>query len=342
MAGTALATPDKHLFYCSVPKVGCTYWKRIIRYIGNDYKGHFKSPDNIPRLFVHEGPYRNTTVIQFCNGSETETLDYKFKFMFTRDPYERLWSGYLDKLYLPDFWWWLGIHIVNTTRPDAGIRSIKCGNDVTFEEFLSYTMDNLRSGVRVDNHFAPIYTQCNPCAIRFDFIGKLETFEEDSRLVLEKTNTELGDNYINNIKDIVLEEVQTLLKYNFDVLEKLKQSSGNPDCYNPLSIAQRLWKTFQYHGYISDKHKFPSSMKNSPKDLMILRKALLKQIVYLRQSAGTETEVWKNQRQIYLNMAYNSVSQKVIRAIEQTYKGDFELFGYKKRTFLVPSNIGRA
>ena len=339
MSGTALATSDKRLFYCSVPKVGCTFWKRVFRFIGNDYKGHFKSPESIPRLFVHVGPYRNTTVILLKNESKADNLDYSFRFMFTRDPYARLWSGYLDKLYLPDFWWWLGVQIVNTTRPDADIRSLKCGYDVTFEEFLSYTVVNLQSGFRVDNHFAPIYTQCNPCTIKFDIIGKLETFGEDSRLVLEEINANISDSHKTNNKDIVLEEVQTLLKYNFDVLEKLKQSSGNADCYNPLLIAKRLWKTFQYHGYISDMHTFPSSMANFPNDLMILRKALLKQIVYLRHSAGNEVEIWKSQRQKYLNTAYNSISQKILIAIGRVYKGDFELFGYKKRMVHMPSEL---
>ena len=333
MSGTALATSDKNLFYCSVPKVGCTYWKRVIRFIGNDYKGHFKSPESIPRLFVHEGPYQNTTVILLKNETTMDNLDYRYTFMFARDPYERLWSGYLDKLYLPDFWWWLGIQITNNTRPNADIRSVKCGDDVTFEEFLSYMVVNLQNGVRVDNHFAPIYTQCNPCAIRFDIIGKLETFEEDSRLILEETNTILSNGHTDSNKDLVLEEVQSLLKYNFDVLEKLKKSSGSPECYHSVSIAKRLWKTFQFHGYVSDKHMFPTSMMNYANDLMILRKALLKQIIYLRQSAGNEVETWKAQRQRYLNLAYSAISQKVLNAIGQTYKGDFELFNYKKRTF---------
>lgn len=332
MAGTALGTADNKIFYCLVPKVGCTYWKRIIRFIGNDYKGHFKIPENIPRLYAHFGPYRNTTVIQLRNISNTDVLKYKFKFMFTRDPYERLWSGYLDKLYLPDFWWWLGTEIINITRPNATARSIECGHDVSFEEFLLYMTNKLKDGELVNSHFAPVYTLCNPCVINFDVIGKLETFHDDTNLVLQETNIFVG-NKDDKDKDLAKEEVQSLVKYNFDVLDRLKQKTGNSDCFGPLSIAYRLWKTFQFNGYISDKIKFPSSVRNYADDLSVLKRSLVKRIIYLRESARSETKAWKNQRQKYLKLAYKSVSPVVLKAVEQTFTGDLELFGYEKGRF---------
>ena len=333
MSGTALATEDKKLFYCFVPKTGCTYWKRVLRFIGKDYRGRFKSPEEIPRMHAHFGPYINTKVIQLHNKSNLERLGNKFRFMFTRDPYERLWSGYLDKLYLPDFWWWLGTKIINATRPGANERSLQCGDDVTFEEFLLFTTNNLKTGDHVDIHFAPVYTQCNPCVIKFDVIGKLETFKEDTALVLEKANVSLVNNVRASARDIILEEIQTLIKYNFDILSRIKHTTQDLDCYNALSIAKRLWKTFQYHGYISDKHEFPFKDFEFVTDLAMMKTALVNRIVHLRKLAGTATETWTRQRQKYITVAYTSVSKEVFDAIGQTYKGDLELFGYKKRNW---------
>ena len=336
MSGTALATPDKSLFYCFVPKVGCTYWKRVMRFISKDYKGRYKSPENIPRIYTHFGPYVKMQVIHLRNFSNPAVLDYKLKFMFTRDPYERLWSGYLDKLYLPDFWWWLGTKIVNETRPNADARSLKCGDDVTFEELLRYTTSKLIHGERVNNHFSPVYTQCNPCQIQFDVIGKLESFLEDSELVLRGANISLDSKSNKHVKDIATEEMEMLIKYNFDILDGLKEKGAHSDCYNPLTVAKRLWKTFQYHGYINDIDEFPIKDEDIVvADVTVLKKSLLKRIVHSRRSAGFRTELWKSQRQKYLTKAYRSVSQKVFKAIGRAYKGDLELFGYNKRKWLL-------
>ena len=352
MSGTALATADDKLFYCSVPKVGCTYWKRILRYIGKDFNGHIKSPEEIPRMYTHFGPYNNTRVVSLHNTSTIKLLDNKInplsltmdtaqsssghsenksvKFMFTRDPYERLWSGYLDKLYLPDFWSWLGIKIINTTRPLANKTSLQCGNDVSFEEFLQFTTKNLKVGEHVDSHFSPIYSLCNPCLINFDVIGKLETFLEDSTVVLKMAEVSLKTNSGITKQNITIEEVKNIITYNFDLISRLKDQTELRDCYNPLELAKRLWTTFQYHGYISDTTQFPVKNFKHVTDFSMMKTSLIKRIVHLRRLGRSETESWTKQRQKYIQQAYTSVSQEIFDAIGQTFKGDFELFGYNR------------
>ena len=38
------------------------------------------------------------------------------RFMVTRDPFARLWSAYVDKFILPDFWGHTGIYVVRRFR----------------------------------------------------------------------------------------------------------------------------------------------------------------------------------------------------------------------------------
>ena len=38
------------------------------------------------------------------------------------------------------------------------------------------------SGVGYDSHWVPFFRYCNPCRIRYDVIGKLETAADDFRV----------------------------------------------------------------------------------------------------------------------------------------------------------------
>ena len=54
--------------------------------------------------------------------------------MFTREPYGKLLSGYVDKLFAPNpyFWKAIGRLIIRKFRKDPSPESLTCGHDVTF------------------------------------------------------------------------------------------------------------------------------------------------------------------------------------------------------------------
>ena len=53
-------------------------------------------------------------------------------------------------------------------------------NHVTFRQFLSYLFSN-NTKLRHNQHFENYAHLCSPCAMKYNFIGKQETFDEDSR-----------------------------------------------------------------------------------------------------------------------------------------------------------------
>ena len=68
-------------------------------------------------------------------------------------------------------------------RLDAGE-----GNyNITFIEFLNYLIGDIAESGRdsLDYHWAPVTIVCNPCTVRYDFIVKFETLQEDSELLLD-------------------------------------------------------------------------------------------------------------------------------------------------------------
>ena len=115
-----------------------------------------------------------------------EYTSYK-KFLFVRKAFERLFLGYVDKIFIMAFSHY-GKYIVKTQRPYATQCSINCGHDVTFAQFVKYFIQAERTRKRRDGHFLPMYDHCKPCQVGYDYIGKLETIQEDTIFILNQLN----------------------------------------------------------------------------------------------------------------------------------------------------------
>ena len=117
--------------------------------------------------------------------SETERdfrLQTYFKFMFVREPLHRLLSAYKDKFttlgnpkYSPHY----REKIIKSYRPD----DFKPGgeNFISFAEFIKYYSKETNP----DQHWRQYERLCHPCFVNYDFIGRLETLEEDGTLLLK-------------------------------------------------------------------------------------------------------------------------------------------------------------
>ena len=132
--------------------------------------------------------------------------DY-FKFIIVREPMERLYSGYHDKLksnldekeqgYKRYYLRRIGTKIIKMFRPDAPNYVLKSGRSVKFDEFLGFLNKKMNNRSNVDPHWRPFHRIINPCAFEFDFIAKQETMYNDSKFILSKL---FGS---ENIKDIL-------------------------------------------------------------------------------------------------------------------------------------------
>lgn len=71
-------------------------------------------------------------------------LQTYFKFIFVRDPLDRLLSAYVDKFQYGDnplFTWKFGRHIIAKYRLNASNESLTRGHDVRHDEFVKYVID---------------------------------------------------------------------------------------------------------------------------------------------------------------------------------------------------------
>uniref|UniRef100_A0A3Q0QWJ4 Carbohydrate sulfotransferase n=1 Tax=Amphilophus citrinellus TaxID=61819 RepID=A0A3Q0QWJ4_AMPCI len=90
-----LIVDDKHsLIYCYVPKVACTNWKRVLMVLTSD--GRYTDPLAIPANEAHvAGNLR--TLSEFSVAEINQRLRSYLKFIFVREPFERLVSAYRNK-----------------------------------------------------------------------------------------------------------------------------------------------------------------------------------------------------------------------------------------------------
>ncbi|XP_019625100.1 PREDICTED: carbohydrate sulfotransferase 14-like [Branchiostoma belcheri] len=170
---------DKYKFlYCYVPKVACTNWKRVIKAL----EGSLASTDE--EIDIYEIHRKNWTYLKdYDHAGIQHRLQNYYKFMFVRDPLERLVSAYRDKFVEhPEEYFGrrYGTRIQKMYR--NGVWNI-LGADVTFEEFVRFVIQ--AKGYDLNEHWQSYTELCQPCAVNYDFIGMYENLEEDTEHVLK-------------------------------------------------------------------------------------------------------------------------------------------------------------
>ncbi len=183
---------EKHkMLYCFVPKVGCSNWKRVLMVLS----GLRPKTDGITsdEAHFHNGMKRLSGLNQEEQKVRLETYT---KFMFARHPFVRILSAYRNKyadikVYRKDTYFHLfSKKIMKKYRKNPSDVELKTGENITWHEWVQYLTDpQERSGF--DDHWQEIYQMCSPCKIHYDYIGKLETVNDDAKYML--TSLELDE-----------------------------------------------------------------------------------------------------------------------------------------------------
>ena len=165
-----LAVDDElKMIYCVIPKVGTTTWKKVLAH---------------PRA-IRPGTNRWIMWKRFSNYTEEERskrLKTYFKFVFVREPLQRLLSAYKNKfIQIPKYTKDIRKVIVQALRPQDFDQ--KGRNFISFSEFIQYFSNNISR----NQHWRQYEKLCHPCVINYDFIGHFETLEEDAPLLLKMT-----------------------------------------------------------------------------------------------------------------------------------------------------------
>jgi len=188
---------DRRLLYCDIAKIASSNWKRTLIYLSG--KTSASSPSNISGwdAVADLGEKILPRLSTFKPDEIRFRLSTYFKFVFVREPFDRLQSAYVDKfgsrdndLFNKDH----GRDIIRQYRKNPTNESLLSGNDVRFDEFVSHLTDprilekekqKPRHWYSFDQHWRQYYHLCHPCLVHYDFIGKYETQTEDVEHVMK-------------------------------------------------------------------------------------------------------------------------------------------------------------
>ena len=168
--------------FCNIPKVACSNWKRVMTVLSGDGP---TSVDSITKI-----NHKNFVFLSDLPplGIERRLQSY-YKFIFVREPLERLVSAYKDKFmrdndYFRKRW---GLKIVKRFRKRSKPQTNKeNGDKPTLIEFFNYVIR--AKPAKMDPHWMPFVDACQPCAISYDFIGSFDNLQQDADRVLRNVH----------------------------------------------------------------------------------------------------------------------------------------------------------
>ncbi|XP_058248720.1 carbohydrate sulfotransferase 12-like [Hemibagrus wyckioides] len=189
-----LLVDDRHgIIYCYVPKVACTAWKRIMIFLSESLKMYgvpYRNLLDVPIEEVHGSSLQQLNA--YPKAVMKQKIETYQKFLFVRDPFVRLISAYKDKIQRPNqiFYEIAGMYILekfgHVPNPPASVEQAHAQGIVpSFYNFIQYIL-SLPAGnyTEFDEHWRQTVHLCHPCAIDYDFIGKMETIDEDAAHLL--------------------------------------------------------------------------------------------------------------------------------------------------------------
>ncbi|XP_060582277.1 carbohydrate sulfotransferase 11-like isoform X2 [Ruditapes philippinarum] len=314
----SVVSKNRLIYYCPITKVGSTFWKRILTVL--DSQGKYSSPFEL-----------DLGQVKLLNAKELSATDLKrveengTSFMFVRDPYARIFSGYENKIYHSNLMYWnaIGKHVIRLIRKSNDDVYTKYGFDVTFPEFIKYLLYLSENNKNVDIHFKPMVSICDPCSTHFQYIGKMETFKKDADFLISKwRQKEFGNVTIefgNFEKDSIVDTARGRIKFLFQTKTILDQIR-----FPFEKLMLRTWRDLQIRGYISKHVKFPYEHYNvttiTKEDFIAeVKKAL---------EAIPDRETIKKQREEALVQSYRQVSIEDMERLREFVREDCQLFGY--------------
>ncbi|XP_053382871.1 uncharacterized protein LOC123562320 [Mercenaria mercenaria] len=307
-----------NLSYCVVQKAGCTMWIRLFKFMeGQNIETG--NPMTLTKDLIHNKKLQYYKKFK-QTGGDVSFISHSVRSMTVRNPYTRLWSAFIDKFLLPDFWQTKGRHIIKMIRKNPKPLSAKCGHDVTFTEFIQYviTIGHQFTYWNQDKHWLPASDICDPCVFRPHIIGKQEFFMKDMKYTLKHVKLDYMLPKITSV-DPTEFEIKDEIDYSFKIFSRVKK------CIDIYELCNRIWTAFIFNGYLPSEEAFPTNIDKNSLNI----DSFYELVKGVRTKYNITKADVKVKRKHALTTAYKQISKKHMEDLKSLYKMDFELFDYE-------------
>jgi hypothetical protein len=321
--------PDKRLVYCPTEKVGTTFWKRTLYMLDIREPAKYKQPYDVPIKAADE--WYSKSRKDKKRSMNLLSNNEKFRFLFVRDPFSRLLSVYIDKLVPPNptFWESFGRKAISKFRPFSDkVKNFfkhayfkSDGHDVTFAENLKFVTDEEKNNKGIDPHIKSVYNGCKPCTYDYTFVGRMETFKTDAFYIMKRVEMNSSLAFLKDsfsemaLDDAITDSIRSPFSWKDDVIKYITWEKA----------LQRIWLKLQMRGIIESKIK-PDIQKTD------VDKITADQFIEMARKAhklSNPVEL-KKQKERVKREAFASVPLSDIVEYVETFRQDFDLFGYDR------------
>ena len=323
---TMLGFVDKRILYCPVEKCATTFWRRTFHLLTYKQASPYSNPFAVP-LKILPTINKGFTVQTAFKDTTKDNLVRKnsFTFLFVRNPYSRIFSAFVDKLVPPNpiFWKGLGARAIQLFRKDPSKISKTIGYDVTFAEYVKLVIRSLQTKTNFDAHHISMFDKCEPCEVEFDYVGKMESFSDDSMYILKKMGLNSSVELFSapdvfkdmSAEDAVMDTTTSPFMWKKDIMKTITWETA----------LRRTWLKLQMRGLVDLDQKFDHYV---PKSLIAkITDIEFQEIAHTARKNSDPVKLKKEKieamREAYLTLHINDV--KLLRDL---YKTDFKLFNY--------------
>ncbi len=161
--------------YCYIPKVACTTFRVLIAGSASRIPLERVTRGRRSLQFVHSDrflPSHGVRMLKSYNASgRAKRIRTYFKFIAVRHPFDRLLSAWRDK------------------RMHGGVAHNATEDQLkNFSGFLQHVANGAKN-----RHWKPMAATCNPCAMQYSSIVRLERANQDLPLILSKLPDPAGN-----------------------------------------------------------------------------------------------------------------------------------------------------
>ncbi|XP_060065569.1 carbohydrate sulfotransferase 8-like [Ylistrum balloti] len=312
---------NHHVLFCRVEKIGSKFIVNFLRKLEKvKMPGNIKKEKNISARGLLKSK-KLSVVSDFTNIGMTDfhqAVMKSFKFMFVREPYGRLVSGYVDKFFMPNtlFWRTIGRFAYNMLH-DV---DVTCGNRLSFPDFLRYVVYGEQTGDHKNRHFTSISEHCKPCDISYDFIGKIETFKNDFTMLYTAWNKI----YDTNVTFSDFESETAYERAMFYSKRLYGMKTGIEECVSFYEGMKRTWIGLQIQGIIPKYVRIPFT-KFEAAGVTLER---FQSAVGAAINSTIDKSAVKYQKIEAVIEAYSLVPLNDLITIRELVRQDCQLFGY--------------